>query len=81
MNFPWLLDRGIFRVFEMKSGQVETKQEVADLKRTNSVKVMLLINRKLFSKNLTRDLILMLVSVEGWLSQGHSLRREKSEVC
>lgn len=27
----------------MKSGQVETKQEVADLKRTNSVKVMLLI--------------------------------------
>lgn len=75
------MDRGIFRVFEMKSGQVETKQEVADLKRTNSVKVMLLINRKLFSKNLTRDLILMLVSVEGWLSQAHSLRREKSEVC
>lgn len=62
------MDRGIFRVFEMKSGQVETKQEVADLKRTNSVKVMLLVNRKLFSKNLTRDLILMLVSVEGWLS-------------
>lgn len=45
-GFPWLLDRGIFRVFEMKSGQVETKQEVADLKRTNSLKVMLLKNTK-----------------------------------